>query len=159
MRRDLTINSLFYNINEEIIEDFTGFGISDLKIGIVRTPLHPIQTFIDDPLRILRTIRFACRYNFLVSDEVIEGTKDEKVELSFSQKISRERVGIEMEKIISSNDPIGGFSLIFEMGMRNHVFSIPKITQKQSRTKKKQNSKNFSEIETLFKSRIYKLDR
>jgi len=159
LRRDLTINSLFYNINEEIIEDFTGFGISDLKIGIVRTPLHPIQTFIDDPLRILRTIRFACRYNFLVSDEVIEGTKDEKVELSFSQKISRERVGIEMEKIISSNDPIGGFSLIFEMGMRNHVFSIPKITQKQSRTKKKQNSKNFSEIETLFKSRIYKLDR
>eukprot|EP01080_Neovahlkampfia_damariscottae_P009706 gene9706-1911_t len=135
LRRDLTINSLFYNINEGKVEDFTGFGISDLKLGIIRTPLEPLQTFVDDPLRVLRTIRFACRYNFLVSDEVIEGSKDERVEKAFSQKLSRERVGIEMEKIITSNDPIGGFSLINEMGMRQHVFTVPKITTKQMKLK------------------------
>jgi tRNA nucleotidyltransferase (CCA-adding enzyme) len=132
-RRDLTINSLFYNINTNKIEDFTGFGVSDLKLGIVRTPLEPLETFIDDPLRMLRTIRFACRYNFLVSDEAIEGARNEKIEKAFGEKISRERVGTEMEKILSSDDPIGGYSLIHEMGMRDYVFSVPKINVKQSK--------------------------
>jgi tRNA nucleotidyltransferase (CCA-adding enzyme) len=62
LRRDLTINSLFYNINKKEVEDFTGKGIEDLKHGIIRTPLDPLQTFLDDPLRILRTIRFATRF-------------------------------------------------------------------------------------------------
>jgi len=59
MRRDLTINSLFYNINTNEIEDLTKLGIDDLKNGIIRTPLEPLKTFVDDPLRVLRTIRFA----------------------------------------------------------------------------------------------------
>jgi tRNA nucleotidyltransferase (CCA-adding enzyme) len=61
-RRDLTINSMFYNINTQEIEDFTGKGLDDLKNGTIRTPLEPFQTFIDDPLRVLRTIRFANRF-------------------------------------------------------------------------------------------------
>lgn len=55
-RRDLTINSMFYNIQEEKIEDFTGKGLDDLRASIARTPLDPYKTFTDDPLRILRTI-------------------------------------------------------------------------------------------------------
>lgn len=62
LRRDLTINALFYNINEQKVEDFTGKGLEDLQNGIIRTPLDPLQTFLDDPLRVLRTIRFACRF-------------------------------------------------------------------------------------------------
>jgi tRNA nucleotidyltransferase (CCA-adding enzyme) len=50
---------MFYNINTRQIEDYTGKGIDDLKNEIVRTPLPPKKTFIDDPLRVLRTIRFA----------------------------------------------------------------------------------------------------
>ena len=60
-RRDLTINSLFYNINTATVEDFTGRGVSDLQLCIIRTPLEPQATFIDDPLRILRAVRFAAR--------------------------------------------------------------------------------------------------
>jgi len=62
-RRDLTINSMFYNIKEEKIEDYTGKGLDDLWAGIARTPLDPYKTFTDDPLRILRTVRFASRFS------------------------------------------------------------------------------------------------
>lgn len=55
---------MFYNINEQKIEDFTKMGCADLKAGIIRTPLDPAQTFLDDPLRILRAIRFANRFEF-----------------------------------------------------------------------------------------------
>jgi tRNA nucleotidyltransferase (CCA-adding enzyme) len=58
-RRDLTINSMFYNINLGAIEDFTGKGLIDLREKKANTPLEPLKTFIDDPLRVLRTIRFA----------------------------------------------------------------------------------------------------
>ena len=61
-RRDLTINSLFYNINLRCVEDFTGMGMEDLTKGAVRTPLPPRTTFLDDPLRILRAVRFAARF-------------------------------------------------------------------------------------------------
>ncbi|XP_016185515.1 CCA tRNA nucleotidyltransferase, mitochondrial isoform X2 [Arachis ipaensis] len=57
-RRDLTINSLFYNIHTDSVEDFTKRGISDLKSGRIVTPLPPKATFLDDPLRVLRAIRF-----------------------------------------------------------------------------------------------------
>ena len=68
MRRDATINALFYNLHTEEVEDFTG-GLKDLASKTIRTPMNPETTFIDDPLRILRLIRFA-RYvvssNFLI---------------------------------------------------------------------------------------------
>ena len=56
MRRDLTINALYYNLNEKKVEDFTGKGIEDLKIGLCRTPLEAKRTFVDDPLRVLRAV-------------------------------------------------------------------------------------------------------
>ena len=64
LRRDLCFNALFYNINEGKVEDFTGKGVEDLRNGVCRTPLEPVQTFLDDPLRVVRTIRFANRFNF-----------------------------------------------------------------------------------------------
>jgi tRNA nucleotidyltransferase (CCA-adding enzyme) len=75
LRRDLTINALFYNINTGEVEDFTNRGIQDLKSGIIRTPLDPEQTFKDDPLRVLRVFRFAARYNFECENEMVEAIK------------------------------------------------------------------------------------
>ena len=63
-RRDLTINALFYNVTEMCVEDFTGRGCRDLDAGISRTPLDPLVTFLDDPLRVMRAVRFASRFNF-----------------------------------------------------------------------------------------------
>ena len=78
-RRDLTINSLFYNINEGKIEDLTNQGLDDLKNKIIRTPLEPMQTLLDDPLRVLRTIRFAMRFSFTIAPELLEALKDKKI--------------------------------------------------------------------------------
>jgi len=57
-RRDFTINSLFYNINTKEVEDYTGKGIEDMRLGVIRTPLAAMETFLDDPLRVLRAIRW-----------------------------------------------------------------------------------------------------
>ncbi|KAG9158166.1 hypothetical protein Leryth_000313 [Lithospermum erythrorhizon] len=61
-RRDLTINSLSYSISTNVVEDFTERGLSDLKSGKIVTPLPPKQTFLDDPLRVLRSIGFGARF-------------------------------------------------------------------------------------------------
>lgn len=68
-RRDLTINALFYNIHTQLVEDFTGQGLADLRRAIVRTPLPPMVTLQDDPLRALRVLRFACRFGFTIAEE------------------------------------------------------------------------------------------
>jgi tRNA nucleotidyltransferase (CCA-adding enzyme) len=78
-RRDLTINSLFYNINNKEVEDFTNMGLKDLEEKIIRTPLEPLQTYMDDPLRILRTIRFATRFQFKIDESIFKAVSDENV--------------------------------------------------------------------------------
>ena len=78
-RRDLTINSLFYNINEGKLEDFTKQGLADIEDRIIRTPLEPLKTFLDDPLRLLRTVRFAVRFNFNILPEVMIAARNKDV--------------------------------------------------------------------------------
>lgn len=75
-RRDLTINSLFYNLNTEQIEDWTGLGLSDIKDKLIRTPKEPLQTFVEDPLRVLRTVRFTNRFGFKMTDEVAKAAEN-----------------------------------------------------------------------------------
>jgi tRNA nucleotidyltransferase (CCA-adding enzyme) len=72
LRRDLTINALFYNIHTQKVEDFTNRGIRDLSLGVVRTPLPALVTLTDDPLRALRVVRFACRFQFRVAGEAAD---------------------------------------------------------------------------------------
>ena len=91
MRRDLTLNALFYNINEQKVEDFTGKGIDDLRNKIARTPLEPLQTFLDDPLRILRSIRFAVKYNLQMVKEIKEAAANPEVRAALVQKVTNER--------------------------------------------------------------------
>lgn len=100
MRRDLTINALFYNINTGEMEDFVG-GMTDLELRIARTPIDPVQTFIDDPLRILRVIRFAAKYDLTVDPEIIYACHNQEVRESLETKVSPERIWKE----------IGGYQL------------------------------------------------
>ena len=92
LRRDFTINSLFYNLITKQIEDFTGNGINDLHSGIIRTPLPPLTTFTDDPLRVLRAIRFASRYIFTLDNELAITASSSQIISALKFKVSRERV-------------------------------------------------------------------
>jgi tRNA nucleotidyltransferase (CCA-adding enzyme) len=99
MRRDFTINSLFYNLNTQQVEDFTNMGLDDLNNKIIRTPLPPSLTFQDDPLRILRAIRFSARYNFTLHPDIIASALDPNILKNLQTKISRERILKECEGV------------------------------------------------------------
>jgi hypothetical protein len=101
LRRDATINALFYNLNSSSLEDFTCRGLSDLRSKIIRTPLEPRQTFMDDPLRVLRLIRFASRFGFDIEESTRRAMDDDAIRSALLMKISRERVGIEIEKMLT----------------------------------------------------------
>jgi len=132
-RRDLTINALFYNINEGKVEDLVG-GLKDLKAGLARTPIDPVQTFLDDPLRILRTIRFATKYNLKVEPALIEAARLPEVQQAFRQKVSVERVWQELAgqqeeegwKIgfMTGPDPARAAALLKETGLRDMLFEL-----------------------------------
>ncbi|RKP27738.1 hypothetical protein SYNPS1DRAFT_32373 [Syncephalis pseudoplumigaleata] len=99
-RRDITINTLFYNVHRREVEDFTDMGLRDLQEGIVRTPLAPYETFMDDPLRVLRCIRFATRFQFRIDADVYECMSDSSIKMALQKKISRERIGVEVGKML-----------------------------------------------------------
>lgn len=142
-RRDFTINALFYNINGRKVEDFTGTGVEDIRNGIIRTPIppkeiwpqvgitdesqiiNPKKTFMDDPLRILRAIRFASRYGFQLAPELIEAAKDEEVQESFKNKISRERIEAELRKMLGGANPVQALRWVKELGLRSEVLKLP----------------------------------
>lgn len=98
LRRDATVNALFYNLHTNKVEDFAG-GLSDLHSRLIRTPLEPFQTFMDDPLRVLRLIRFASRLGFKIHADSETCMGDASVRSALKTKISRERIGIELEKM------------------------------------------------------------
>ncbi|XP_047962414.1 tRNA nucleotidyltransferase cca2 [Salvia hispanica] len=124
-RRDLTINSLFYNINTSSVEDFTEKGIEHLKSGKIVTPLPPKQTFLDDPLRVLRAIRFGARFGFLLDEELKKAAADDDVIAAIAGKISRERVGHEIDLMMSGNEPLKAMLHISELQLFWAVFSLP----------------------------------
>lgn len=131
LRRDLTINSIFFNINTNCIEDFVG-GMKDLENHIIRTPLNPIQTFLDDPLRILRCIRCATRFNFKVQEDIIKAAKLPEIQKALKEKVSNERIWTELSGkkdgdeykpgILNGNYPMVGISLLKEMGLIELLF-------------------------------------
>ncbi|KAG2449716.1 hypothetical protein HYH02_005243 [Chlamydomonas schloesseri] len=80
LRRDFTINALFYNISAGgVVEDLTGRGLQDLRDGLIRTPLPPMETFLDDPLRVLRAVRFGTRFGFQLHPDILEAAASEQV--------------------------------------------------------------------------------
>ncbi|KAN0022007.1 hypothetical protein ACTFIU_004156 [Dictyostelium citrinum] len=125
LRRDLTINSLFFNINENRIEDFTGNGINDLRDGIIRTPLPSLTTFLDDPLRVFRSIRFASRLGFKIDDELFKAGSDSIVKEAIKSKISHERIAKEFDGMLSAKKPYLSVELINKFGLFDCLFSLP----------------------------------
>ncbi|KAJ6233871.1 cca tRNA nucleotidyltransferase [Anaeramoeba flamelloides] len=121
-RRDLTINTLFYNIHSKSIEDFTGHGIHDLKNGIIRTPLPPLETFTDDPLRILRLIKYSTRYGFQIHEETAKSVNNEKLLHALRNNISKERIYGELQSILSSERPYLGFKKLCKLNIYSAIF-------------------------------------
>ncbi|OKP13359.1 CCA tRNA nucleotidyltransferase, mitochondrial [Penicillium subrubescens] len=123
LRRDATINALFYNLNESKLEDLTKRGLDDMKKHIIRTPLEPYQTFKDDPLRVLRLIRFASRLGYQIDPETESAMQNEDISVALKLKISKERVLAELEKMLHGPDPHGALQFIDRLGLYPTIFA------------------------------------
>ncbi|KAL2023968.1 hypothetical protein VTK56DRAFT_203 [Thermocarpiscus australiensis] len=124
LRRDASVNALFYNLHTGQVEDFTG-GLEDLRNGLIRTPMEPLQTFLDDPLRVLRLVRFASRLGFRIDEQAERVMADERVLGNLKIKISRERIGVELEKMLKGKRPVESLRLIDRLGLYHAVFTDP----------------------------------
>ncbi|CED83120.1 tRNA nucleotidyltransferase/poly(A) polymerase [Phaffia rhodozyma] len=127
LRRDITINSLFYNVHTRAVEDHTQMGLTDLEHGLIRTPIEAHKTFEDDPLRLIRCVRFASRYNFELTDDIREACKDDALKKGLRERISRERVGIEIEKMFGHKNALYAFSLIDSLDLYDSIFVLPPV--------------------------------
>jgi len=134
LRRDLTINALSWSLNKEnygtLIDPFG--GIKDLQKEVIRTPVEPEQTFDDDPLRMMRAIRFATQLNFTIEEETYSAIQKMAGRLHI---ISKERIIDELNKIILAEVPSKGFSLLFKTGLLEQFF--PEMAELQGVLEKK----------------------
>jgi len=133
MRRDLTIGAIFYNVNEKKVEDFTGKGIKDLITNTIRTPYDTgdmksvdevKKTFIEDPLRVFRAIRFAAKYNATIAPATLAAIQDPDVinAIFFSErKIATERIGQEFQKMLKGKNPSIALNLLKETGLMQNI--------------------------------------
>lgn len=119
-RRDFTINALALGLNEErfgqLLDPFE--GMQDLKDKIIRTPLDPEVTYSDDPLRMLRAIRFANQLDFKIQQESLEAITAQADRIAI---ISKERVVEELNKILMTRKPSIGFGLLHKTGLLKHI--------------------------------------
>ena len=120
-RRDFTINALAVCLNRErfgeLVDPFD--GVWDLEDRIIATPLNPDVTFSDDPLRMMRCIRFATQLNFEIEPETFEALERNRERIKI---ISGERIIDELQKIMASDSPARGFELLFQCGLLEIIF-------------------------------------
>jgi poly(A) polymerase len=120
-RRDFTINAMALSLNKKdygrLLDPFQ--GLEDIKKRLIRTPLDPETTFSDDPLRMMRAVRFASQLNFDIEAETFEGLKAMAPRISI---ISQERITDELNKIILSPKPSYGFKLLYQVGLLEIIF-------------------------------------
>jgi poly(A) polymerase len=116
LRRDFTINAMAVSLCPDdfgtLLDPFDGVG--DLKRRMIRTPVEPIQTFSDDPLRMLRAIRFATQLGFHIDGATFQGICDSAERIKI---ISAERISIELEKIMRTPKPSIGYYMLFDCGL------------------------------------------
>ncbi len=120
-RRDFTINAMAISLNQntfgELLDPFK--GIQHLEEKIIITPLNPEETFSDDPLRMMRAIRFATQLDFKISTDALEAIKKNKKRIAI---VSKERITDELNKIILSPVPSIGFKYLFDTGLLKEIF-------------------------------------
>ena len=148
-RRDFTINAMAICLNKdrfgELVDPFG--GLDDLWDGIIRTPLDPDITFSDDPLRMLRCIRFATRFNFLIEDETFQALERNTERLKI---ISKERISEELNKILMTKTPSRGFVDLQRSGLLQ--FILPELAAMDSveeRNGKKHKNNFYHTLEVL----------
>jgi len=124
-RRDFTINALALNLNEEKFGDLLDSfdGVKDLENKIIKTPLSPDITYSDDPLRMMRAIRFATQLNFTIEEKSLNAiTKNsERIKI-----ITNERIVVELHKILESETPSIGFLLLEKTGLLEYI--LPELS-------------------------------
>ena len=124
-RRDFTINAMAFSLNQnnygDLIDPFN--GVADLESKIIKTPLNPDITYSDDPLRMMRAIRFATQLNFEIESESLEAISRNKVRISI---ISGERIVDELNKILLTDKPSTGFLLLYKTGLLDII--LPELT-------------------------------
>lgn len=120
-RRDFTINALAVSLNKndfgKLIDPFD--GLKDLRNKLIKTPLEPSQTFSDDPLRMMRAIRFATQLDFVIDETTWQGIIDSAARIKI---ISQERITDELNKIIAAPKPSIGFDLLYKCGLLQIIF-------------------------------------
>lgn len=137
LRRDFTINALFYNLHTNFVEDYTT-GLEDLELKRIRCPLAPKDTFADDPLRLLRGVRFAGQLGdlgFFLDNSVCNAVDDSILDI-LQAKVSRERVGKEFVKMARSPHPQNCLDHLLSMQLLSKILLvevfIPPSKKKQS---------------------------
>ena len=118
-RRDFTVNSLFINISNNELVDYSKNGLNDIKNKVIRSTSNPDIIFNDDSLRILRMVRFASKLGFEIEDETLKGAIRHVDRLEI---ISKERIQDEFSKMITSDNPEFAIRLLFEIGAYKYVF-------------------------------------
>ena len=120
-RRDFTINAMALGLSNnefgKLLDPFN--GLSDLELQMIRTPLDPAITYSDDPLRMMRAIRFATQLNFKIEENSLKAISENKHRIEI---ISKERIAEELNKIILSPKPSIGFELLFNTGLLQLIF-------------------------------------
>jgi len=131
-RRDFTVNSLLKDLSTGEILDLTGMGKSDIKAGIVRTPLNPDKIFTDDPLRMLRAIRFAVKYQWKLPMFMLRGLKKNASQLP---NISQERIRDELNKMLVTGTPDKAIKMLKVTGLLPYVIPelIPAVKMVQNK--------------------------
>ena len=134
-RRDLTINALFYNLNTGRVEDFTGKGYDDLLTMTLRTPIDPVKTFVDDPLRALRVLRFHSRYpDSKIAPEIIQAMQNEEVQHQITRRLVNqsetggivpERTADELRKLMIGAQPEAALRIMYQTGLLQKMFNLP----------------------------------
>ncbi|GGG57401.1 CCA tRNA nucleotidyltransferase [Bizionia arctica] len=124
-RRDFTINALALDLSTEnfgdLLDPFN--GTQDLKDAIIRTPLNPDITYSDDPLRMMRAIRFATQLHFKIEEESLKSITKNKERIEI---ITKERIVVELNKIMESSKPSIGFLLLEKTGLLDYI--LPELT-------------------------------
>ncbi|KAI0182318.1 putative poly(A) polymerase [Xylaria flabelliformis] len=121
-RRDATVNAIFFHLGKQEIVDLTGRGLKDLATRIMRTPLDARQTFMDDPLRVLRLIRVGSKLGFALHPEATRCMKENEIRRALDTMITRDRINIELFKMIRNANAAVAFQHIFELNLYIPVF-------------------------------------